>query len=44
MLSRMSFNEFFPTATGYVAMGQIEFYDGAGAGLDAGPRRRTKKL
>ena len=37
----MSFNEFCPTATKYVAMGQIKFYDGPGAGLDAGPRRRT---
>ena len=37
----MSFNVFCPTATGYVAMGRIKIYDGAGAGLGAGPRRRT---
>ena len=41
VLYRMSFNGFCPTATGYVAMGQIKFYDGAGAGLGAGLRRRT---
>ena len=33
----MSFNGFCPTATGYVAMGQIKIYNGAGARLDAGP-------
>ena len=41
VLSRMSFNGFCPTATGYVAMGQIKIYVGAGAGLGAGLRRRT---
>ena len=41
VLSRMSFNGFCPTATGYVAMGQIKFYGGAGAGLGTGLRRRT---
>ena len=41
VLSRMSFNGFCPTATGYVAVGQIKIYGGAGAGLGAGPRRRT---
>ena len=38
VLSRMSFNGFCPTATGYVAMGQIKFYGGAGAGLGTGLR------
>ena len=38
VLSRMSFNGFCPTATGYVAMGQIKIYVGAGAGLGAGPK------
>ena len=37
MLSRTSFNGFCPTATGYVAMGQIKIYGGAGAGLGARP-------
>ena len=41
VLSRMSFNGFCPTATGYVAMGQIKIYVGARAGLGAGLRRRT---
>ena len=34
----MSFNGFCPTATGYVAMGRIKIYGGAGAGLCAGPK------
>ena len=33
--------DFCPTATGYVAMGQIKIYVGAGAGLGAGLRHRT---
>ena len=41
VLSRMSFNGFCPTATGYVAMGQIKIYVGARAGLGTGLRRRT---
>ena len=41
MLSRMSFNKFCPTATEYVAIGEIKFYDGPGAGLDTGLWRRT---
>ena len=38
VLSRMSFNGFCPTATGYVAMGQIKIYVGTEAGLSAGPK------
>ena len=36
VLSRMSFNKFCPTATKYVTIGQIKFYDGPDAGLSAG--------
>ena len=41
VLSRMSFNKFCQTATKYVTIGQIKFYDGPDAGLSAGPRHRT---
>ena len=34
----MSFNGFCPTATKYVTIGQIKFYDGPDAGLGAGPK------
>ena len=47
VLSRMSFNKFCPTATKYVTIGQIKFYDGPDAGLGAdlgaGPGAGPKK-
>ena len=40
----MSLNGFCPTATGYVAMGRIKIYGGAGAGPRRRTLRRTKNL
>ena len=44
VLSRMSFNKFCPTATKYVTIGQIKFYDGPDAGLGAGPGAGPKNF
>ena len=44
VLSRMSFNKFCPTATKCVTIGQIKFYGGPDAGLDAGPGAGPKNF
>ena len=44
VLSRMSFNKFCPTATKYVTIGQIKFYDGPDAGLGTGPGAGPKNF
>ena len=44
VLSRMSFNKFCPTATKYVTIGQIKFYDGPNARLGAGPGAGPKNF